>query len=79
MRFISAIYVFAALVLATGAAPVAHAPHNGDVISEDRDTSLAGRTGTDVFDEVDLTARVLAITNEDPGDRGPGNSGCIVA
>ncbi|KAJ7127453.1 hypothetical protein C8R43DRAFT_1240393 [Mycena crocata] len=80
MRFISAIYVSSALFVAVGAAPVAHAPSGVSIvetISEDTDNSvLAKRTGADVLNELDLTAR---LATEDPVDRTSGPSGCTIA
>ncbi|KAJ7122089.1 hypothetical protein C8R44DRAFT_876405 [Mycena epipterygia] len=84
MRFISAIYVSSALFLAAWAAPVASAPGAIAEARENFDTVAEARSGSDVFAALDLTAREeieveLRAATEDPGDRDPQGSGCIIA
>ncbi|KAJ6600329.1 hypothetical protein DFH09DRAFT_594166 [Mycena vulgaris] len=89
MRFLSAIYVSSVLSLAAIAAPLAHPPSgNGitDTSPEGTDTSvLAGRTGADVFEELDLTGREIdveldlrAFHSEAPVNRTSQPSGCVI-
>ncbi|KAJ7122156.1 hypothetical protein C8R44DRAFT_876468 [Mycena epipterygia] len=85
MRFISAIYVSSALLLAVRAAPVPRAPGDMAKARENRDTFVEVRTGGDVFAELDLTARneidieLRDKSNESPSERPPGTPGCVVA
>ncbi|KAJ7127441.1 hypothetical protein C8R43DRAFT_1027998 [Mycena crocata] len=89
MRFISAIYVTSALLLAGSAAPILESLPVSSLVSragEDITPAILGRN--DIFLELDLTARQdediekfkhLIHGGEAVADRNSQTSGCIVA
>ncbi|KAJ7446131.1 hypothetical protein FB451DRAFT_1412491 [Mycena latifolia] len=85
MRFVSAIYI-SILSLAAVAAPLARGDAIRQMSRQDHDVPvLVARGGSDVFEELDLTARDTDVEVEverriePPDDRGSAAGGCVIA